>query len=756
MSRHRWNGDDPEKPRPSRRDDGPAPDRRPGGQNPGAGPAGQDDDGRVNGRAGGGRLNGSARNGSARNGSAVNGSAVRGTPVDRPSVNGSARNRGPRPTPRPRVNGSAPNGSAPDGDGPRHRRGTRAQPSSIADFARTDRTAPPRDRDAAGSPGGDVADDTTRIPAARDGDGAERTVARWPVLPAQRDRSDESGPHRPADRTVARPPACPPAVPSPRPAPVHPAPAHPPPVRPARDGPARDGPAPAAPDAPARAGGPAPVRDAEPTAPVAAVRPAVADPDTVLPAALTTPAAPGRTDHTAGRPGEPRADDRADDRADPAPVTTAVPAPPATTGPQGNDPEPTPSRNRLLGVDVARGVALFGIIAVHALVEGTEDGAPATNYLVFGGRSAALFALLAGVALAFMTSRGRVRWGRDFGSAAAMVAARAGVLLVLGLSVGWTDPEIAAVILPYYAIMFLLAIPLLVLPTGVLAVLTVVLVGAVPVLSQWIRPALPVPTLDNPHLVDLVTDPLGLLSELTITGAYPAMTWLAYLAAGLAIGRLRLSSLRTAWMLLGAGTAAALAAWGASWWLLGPAGGYAHIAAATPPEQLATAPTVADFVSASPDGTTPTTTWWWLATIAPHSGTPLDLAQTTGSAVALLGAALLLAGITAPAVARPLGYLLRPVAAAGSMTLTLYVASLLFMNSGLDDFGPLEGYLWQIGAAVVIGTAWRRAIGRGPLEALTSTVATAARNRVRRGPTRDRVGASEPTGPSVADGRARR
>jgi uncharacterized membrane protein YeiB len=453
----------------------------------------------------------------------------------------------------------------------------------------------------------------------------------------------------------------------------------------------------------------------------------------------------------------PLPDDVADRPADPTdgPATSGAPEPPAAAAGR-EEAEPAPSGNRLLGVDVARGIALFGIIAVHALVESTDDGAPATNYLVFGGRSAALFALLAGVALAFMTGRRRVPWGRDLGGAAAMIGARAAVLLVIGLSIGWTDPEIAAVILPYYAVMFLLAIPLLLLPTGALAALTVVLVGAVPVLSQWIRPALPVPTLDNPHLVDVVTDPLGLLSELTVTGAYPAVTWLAYLAAGLVIGRARLSSLRTAWTLLGAGTAAALAAWGTSWWLLGPAGGYAHIAAATPPAQLATAPSVADFVAASPDGITPTTTWWWLATIAPHSGTPLDLVQTIGSAAAVLGAALLLAGITAPAVARPLGYLLRPVSAAGSMTLTLYVASLLFMNSPLDGFGPLEGYLWQIGAAVVIATAWRRAVGRGPLEAATSMVATAARDRVRRGRTRDRVGRSGPTGPSVADGRARR
>ena len=693
------------------------------------------------------------RNGHANGAAPRNGHANGAGPRNGHANGAVPRNGKPRPSPR-----SRPDGSEQAGDRDRRGRGSRARPASIADFARplgpvdgergagraggrgpdgvdgargaggTDAERGPGRVDGGRGAGNDArpgeagrATETTRIPAARGRSDAEGAVARSAVIPAQRDRSDDSGPHRPADRTTALP-----AVPRSRTGPTRPGTNGRGPVVPGH----ADGPPPARDVAPGRTDGRAPPPDVVPTARVAPVRPRTAGGDTTNPAGSRPTdrgtvepdtVAPDTVDRHTVDPETAAHTTVAPDTADPdasAPSDRAAPAPTtAAAGRSGAEPDRTPSGDRLLGVDVARGVALFGIIAVHALVEGTDDGAPATNYLVFGGRSAALFALLAGVALAFMTGRRRVRVRRDLPSAAAMVAARAGVLLVIGLALGWTDPEIAAVILPYYAVMFLLAIPLLILPTGLLAGLTVVLVGAVPVLSQLVRPALPVPTLDNPHLLDLVTDPLGLLSELTLTGAYPAMTWLAYLAAGLVIGRLRLSSLRTAAVLLATGTAAALAAWGASWWLLGPAGGYAHIAAATPPAQLETAPTIADFVAAFPDGVTPTTTWWWLATIAPHSGTPLDLVQTIGSATAVLGAALLLAGITAPVVARMLGHVLRPIAAAGSMTLTLYVVSLLFMNSPLDDFGPLEGYLWQIGAALVIGTAWRRAIGRGPLEA---------------------------------------
>src|SRR6266511_5488274 len=71
------------------------------------------------------------------------------------------------------------------------------------------------------------------------------------------------------------------------------------------------------------------------------------------------------------------------------------------------------------------------------------------------------------------------------------------------------------------------------------------------------------------------------------------------------------------------------------------------------------------------------TSWWRLASPAPYSSTPVDLVHTLGAAMALLGAVLLLTRIIL--VAR----VLRPVAVAGSMTLTLYSAHVLFVATGL-------------------------------------------------------------------------
>ncbi|HEU5322919.1 MAG TPA: hypothetical protein VFX28_19090, partial [Methylomirabilota bacterium] len=59
-------------------------------------------------------------------------------------------------------------------------------------------------------------------------------------------------------------------------------------------------------------------------------------------------------------------------------------------------------RARLVGVDVARALALLGMMATHILLPVT-DGSLAWPQALAGGRSSALFALLAGVSIALVT-----------------------------------------------------------------------------------------------------------------------------------------------------------------------------------------------------------------------------------------------------------------------------------------------------------------------------------------------------------------
>jgi len=68
---------------------------------------------------------------------------------------------------------------------------------------------------------------------------------------------------------------------------------------------------------------------------------------------------------------------------------------------------PGRTSTRLAGVDVARGLALLGMAAVHIFPEQSADGGLHPAYVVAAGRASALFAVLAGVGLALLRRSGR-------------------------------------------------------------------------------------------------------------------------------------------------------------------------------------------------------------------------------------------------------------------------------------------------------------------------------------------------------------
>lgn len=388
-----------------------------------------------------------------------------------------------------------------------------------------------------------------------------------------------------------------------------------------------------------------------------------------------------------------------------------------------------PTASRLMGVDATRGIALLGMMGVHAMYVVDDSGDPTLWFSVAGGRSAATFAVLAGLGIAFMTGRRQVSVGRAGWAFAASLAVRAFAIGAVGLVLGYADAVLALVILPYYAVLFVLAIPLIFLSARALAVTGGVIAVVVPVLSHLLRGALPEPRLVNPSFGYLFSDPLGLLAELSLTGVYPALPWMTYLCAGLLLGRLRLSSARTAGRLLAGGAVLAMAASFLSWLLLGPLGGLQRIEESAFPGG-GYAPGIANILAFGPTGTTPTSTWWWLAIDAPHSSTPLDLLHTTGTAVALLGAILLLAHVARPVWHAVITVVLRPLAAAGTMTLTLYTAHIVFLNSPWDRFGSADGYLVQVGAALLFAVVWTTVVGRGPLESGVTWLSHRARDWV--------------------------
>ena len=356
---------------------------------------------------------------------------------------------------------------------------------------------------------------------------------------------------------------------------------------------------------------------------------------------------------------------------------------------------------RLQGVDAARGAALLGMVAAHVLPAEAEDGSLTLVDQIVSGRSAATFAVLAGVGLALASGRWDLR-----GRLALLL--RAVLIGAVGLLLGGLDSGIA-VILAYYAVLFVLVQPFLSWRPRRLLPWAVGLALLVPVLSQQVRDRLPDRDVDSPGL-DRLEEPGPLLSELLLTGYYPAAAWVAYLLLGLAVGRLALRRARTAALLALAGAGLVVASEATSRLLLGPLGGREVLLAGSQDVQL----------DRGFFGNVPTEPTWWLAVDAPHSTTPPDLFGTGGAALLVLGVALLLAS--------RLAVVLSPLSAVGSMPLSLYAAHVTLLDlTDTDD--PQQYYLLQVAVGLVAALLWRRYVGRGPLEAVLAAASRVVTGR---------------------------
>jgi hypothetical protein len=348
------------------------------------------------------------------------------------------------------------------------------------------------------------------------------------------------------------------------------------------------------------------------------------------------------------------------------------------------------------------------MFAVHLLPGTDSDGTATWQEEVARGRSSAAFALLAGVSLALAHGRQRPLSGSAWAGASAGLLVRCALIGLLGLLLGGLGSGIA-VILTYYAVLFALAAPLLTLGPRALAAAAVLVAVLVPIGSHLVRAHLQPKRGTSPVLADLA-EPGVLLTELTLTGYYPVLPWLVYLAAGLAVGRLALDRRPVALRLAVGG---ALLVVGSA--LL------SHALVRLDPARAALPENVTHLVWS---GVTPPTTGWWLVTAEPHSATPLDLVHTTGSAVGVLGVMLLLAPLA--------GKALLPLAWLGSMTLTLYTVHVVAVADGVGPRDPEWLWVAHVLAALVIATSWRSVHPRGPLEHLVSLPSRAVATRVGR------------------------
>ncbi len=358
---------------------------------------------------------------------------------------------------------------------------------------------------------------------------------------------------------------------------------------------------------------------------------------------------------------------------------------------------------RLVGVDLARGLALLGMAATHMLVvqdPSSRDLTPLGWF--FAGRASALFALLAGVSLALLSGGRTPPTGRDRARISVTVLVRALLIGLVGLLLAESTTPVA-VILAYYAVLFVLALPFLGLRPPALMALAASWALLSPLVSHLLRQQ-PGGISGQVSVESVLMAPLDSLVELLVTGFYPALTWLTYLLAGLAVGRLDLRATGTAIRVLAAGAALAVLGWAASAALL--AGGVA--------ERLTDAGgSWWQLLSDEGRGVSPPEDWGWLVVAAPHTGTTLDLVTTTGSALGVLGVALLV--VRVDLVRR----LTHPLAAAGAMTFTLYTTHVLVLSQ--RDWGAFDSvayYLVHVVVALTFAPLWLRRFRRGPLESV--------------------------------------
>ncbi|MFE7630148.1 heparan-alpha-glucosaminide N-acetyltransferase domain-containing protein [Kocuria sp. NPDC057446] len=405
------------------------------------------------------------------------------------------------------------------------------------------------------------------------------------------------------------------------------------------------------------------------------------------------------------------------ERTPPSGAVTATGVPTGGTGADGAG-APRPAR-RLIGVDAARGLALFGMVAVHTLPSWDEQTGDATlSWTLFAGHSAALFATLAGVSLAFASGGRTPRTGRRMTASRWALAGRAGTIALVGFLLGFLELPVSNILI-YYGVLFLLAIPFLRLRTRSLLLCAALFALVAPFLMQWSVDVLPGLEYENPSLLDVVLDPGTVLSQLLLTGVYPALPWMAFLLAGLAVGRTDLTSRRVQTLLATIGAAVALLVWSASVLAVQVLGGYEAIAAGTPWMDEAQIDEVMVFGG---DPTLPTDTLWWLLVSTPHTNTPFFLLLNVGVALSVLGVCLLLERVA--------GRILAPLAAAGAMTFTLYTAHLLVLWPEYYDLAPAAWTVGQLVLFTAFALLWRRARGQGPLEVVVTRSTWAISRRV--------------------------
>ena len=366
------------------------------------------------------------------------------------------------------------------------------------------------------------------------------------------------------------------------------------------------------------------------------------------------------------------------------PVAFASPVAPETTG-RGTQ---TPTARRVVGFDVARALALFGMIVIHFNLVMADGDSGWLQWTLdrSAGRPAAVFMLLAGVGIAIRSNRSAEQGDAAISSARRVLVRRGLFLLVCGfvfLTVWPGD------ILRLYGVSFLITAPLLLAPTRFLLMLAASIIAAFVgmVFLLDFSAGWNFETLDYAGLWTAK----GATRNLLFNGFRAVFPWTAFLLTGICLGRMDWSSQVVRRTTILCGLVVTAIAEVVSQPLVAVV-----IAAGTPSEDA-----VAVFGTDS------------------LPAMPLFLLSAGGLACAVIAISV------GWAEASPSGLIVRSLAATGQTAFTWYMAHVVVGVGGLSAAGLVQRHTSLLALAVATGACvlatcfslqYRRRFRYGPLE----------------------------------------
>lgn len=434
---------------------------------------------------------------------------------------------------------------------------------------------------------------------------------------------------------------------------------------------------------------------------------------------------------------------------------------------------------RISGLDVARALAIMGMIGAHVGAIPDFDPTVPLSYLsIVHGNSSILFAVLAGVSIALVTGRTRLPDPADLPRLRMALLGRGAAIFLIGLALEMLGTMVA-VILTFYGALYIASLPVLRWNRRrlVLVALGIALLGPVLVTAATM----------------LSLSSYGAGATLVLTGVYRFTTWAPLMLIGMAIGRTDLSRARVAAAIAGIGALVCAVAHGLALVATLSLGALSpDLAAQLRPGSMSSSWSSSSSASTSvidedgtsssgssvyDDGTVPaesvdmtgmvcyppmpgdplvlcgteedlvgpsessswssgSVTGWEaypqslqdqsplptlvsaLVSTSPHSGGTLEIFASGGLALLVIGLCLL--------IGRPLRWVLLPLSAMGSMPLTAYslhIVAILAIGGPMSFISSNGIWLALVLGLLALCTLWAALLGRGPLERLTAWAA---------------------------------